>query len=184
VSQGLIAINLLSLDWELLFDGCKRIERDNKSTLWNIEANHDRQCCINCLNCQQHFIALAWWILILQKSYCTTCRGERVLVVIRFNATFLPLRFYEEKMCTCFLKDAESLTTYGCVLWCSLFIYNLSYSLNTTIAFYFVTECSDVKVFVRLRGCHATTQSYFTWPWPVLDSASYSGCSVVPSVTG
>jgi len=31
---------------------------------------------------------------------------------------------------------------------------------------------------------HATILPYFTWPWPGLDSVSYSGCSVVPSVTG
>jgi len=36
-----------------------------------------------------------------------TCRGERVLVIIRFNVTFLPLRPYCEKMCTYFFKDAE-----------------------------------------------------------------------------
>jgi len=48
------------------------------------------------------------------------------------------------------------------------------YSLNTTVAFYFVTKCSDVTLFFRLRACHGTTHSYFTWPWPALDSASYS----------
>jgi len=31
--------------------------------------------------------------------------------------------------------------------------YILPYSLNTTTAFYFVTECSDIAVFVRLRVC-------------------------------
>jgi len=54
--------------------------------------------------------------------------------------------------------------------------------LNTTTAFYFVTECSDVTVFVGGR-VYATTHFYFTWPWPGFDSVSYSGCSVVPSVT-
>jgi len=29
--------------------------------------------------------------------------------------------------------------------------YIFPYSLNTTTAFYFVTECSDIAVFVRLR---------------------------------
>ena len=48
--------------------------------------------------------------------------------------------------------------------------------------YYFVTECSDVTVFVWGR-VHATILTYFTWPWPELDSVSYSGCSVVPSVT-
>jgi len=38
----------------------------------------------------------------------TTCCGEQVLVVIRFNATFLPWRPYCKKMCTSSLNDAES----------------------------------------------------------------------------
>ena len=108
---------------------------------------------------------------------------KRVLVVIRFNATFLPLKPYCEKMCTSFLNDAESLTSYGCAPWCSQIVYICPYSLNTTTAFYFATECLDVTVFVWGRT-HATMLSYITWPWPGLDSVSYSGCSVVPSVTG
>jgi len=50
--------------------------------------------------------------------------------------------------------------------------------LNTATAFYFVTECSDVAVFFRLRvcECHNTFVG--------LDSVSYSGCGVVPRVTG
>ena len=36
-----------------------------------------------------------------------TFRGERVLVVIRFNVTFVPLRPHCEKMCTCFLNDGK-----------------------------------------------------------------------------
>jgi len=46
-------------------------------------------------------------------------------------------------------------------------IYIRPYFLNATTASYFVTECSDNAVFVRLRACYATTQSYFTWRWPV-----------------
>jgi len=46
-------------------------------------------------------------------------------------------------------------------------VYIRPYSLNTTTAFYFVTECSDIVVFVRLRACHATTHSYLTWSKPV-----------------
>jgi len=34
------------------------------------------------------------WPITLVAGLCTTCRGERVLVVIRFNVTFLPLRPY------------------------------------------------------------------------------------------
>jgi len=54
--------------------------------------------------------------MILGAGIYTTCRGERVLVVIRFNATFLPLRPYCENICTTFLNDAKSLATYGCAL--------------------------------------------------------------------
>jgi len=32
------------------------------------------------------------WPIILDAELYTTCPGERVLVVIRFNVTFLPLR--------------------------------------------------------------------------------------------
>jgi len=37
------------------------------------------------------------WSVILGAGLCTTCLGERVLVVISFNATFLSLRPYCEK---------------------------------------------------------------------------------------
>jgi len=43
------------------------------------------------------------------SAFYITCGGERVLVVIRFNVTYLPLRPYCEKLCTSFL-NAESLT--------------------------------------------------------------------------
>jgi len=59
------------------------------------------------------------WPVILGAGFYTTYRGERVLVLITFNATFLLLRRSYEKICTSFLNDAKSLTTYGCVLWCS-----------------------------------------------------------------
>jgi len=41
--------------------------------------------------------------------------------------------------------------TYGCLLLCSQIVYNRPYSLNTTTVFYFVTERSNIAVFVRLR---------------------------------
>jgi len=88
------------------------------------------------------------WPMVLGAGLYTTCRGERVLAVIRFNATFLPLTPYCEKICTSFLNAAESLTTYGCALSCSQIVYIRPYSLNTTTAFYFATKCSDVTVFV------------------------------------
>jgi len=45
---------------------------------------------------------------------------------------------------TCFLKDAESRTTYGCVIWFKQIVYIRPYSLNTAMAFYFVTEWPTV----------------------------------------
>ena len=55
--------------------------------------------------------------------FCTTCPGEQVLVATRFNVTFLPLRLCYENTSTCFSKDAENLTTYGYVLWCSQIVF-------------------------------------------------------------
>jgi len=46
----------------------------------------------------------------------------------------------------CLSKDAENLTTYGSVL-CSQIVCIRPYSLNTTIARYFVTECSTLQCF-------------------------------------
>jgi len=52
-----------------------------------------------------------------------------------------------------FSNDAEGLITHGCLLRSSQIVYICPYSLNTTTAFYFVTECSNTAVFVRLRVC-------------------------------
>jgi len=57
------------------------------------------------------------------------------------------------KICTCFSKDEEGLVTHGCLLWRSQIVYIRPWSLNTSTAFYFVTECSNIAVFVRLRVC-------------------------------
>jgi len=72
------------------------------------------------------------------------------------------LRPYREKICTTLLNDAEILTTCGCVFWCGQIVYIRPYSLNTTTAFCFVTECSDVAVFFRLGvcACHNTSVLY------------------------
>jgi len=82
------------------------------------------------------------WPVILVAGLYTTCRNERVLTVIRFKATFQPLRPYCETVCrpTSLLNGAESLTTYSCALWCRQIAYICPYSLNTTTAFYFATE--------------------------------------------
>jgi len=71
-----------------------------------------------------------------------------------------------------FLQICRKSKTYGHVGWCSESVCIRPYSLNTTTAFYFVTECSDIAVFFRLRV--VTTHSYFTWPCPVQELGSYS----------
>jgi len=86
------------------------------------------------------------WPIILDAELYTTCPGERVLVAIRFNATFLPLRPCYEKYVPASREDAESLTTYGCVLLCSQIACIRPYPLKTTITFYSVNECSNIAV--------------------------------------
>ena len=118
--------------------------------------------------CTPIYASQLWWnfrkpcmqklrmaFIILDAELDTTCPGEWVLVVMTHQVqcnipTFEALL---RKICTCFSKDAEDLITYGCLLWRSQIVYIRPYSLNTTTAFYFVTEYSDIAVFVRLRVC-------------------------------
>jgi len=101
------------------------------------------------------------WPIILGAGFYTTCRVERVLGVIRFNATFLPLRPYCEKIYATFSNDTESLTTYGRALWCRQIAYIRPCSLNNTTAFYFATECSErCSVCWRACACHNTFVLY------------------------
>ena len=72
-----------------------------------------------------------WWnfrkscMQRLRVTYNFGCRAlcnlpwkaSIISVAIRFNITFLPLRTSYEKISTWFLKDAEILTTYACMLW-------------------------------------------------------------------
>ena len=102
------------------------------------------------------------WHIILDAELYTTCPGERVLVATRTNVTFLPLRLWYVNTSTCFSKDAENLTTYGYVLWCSLIVRIRSYTFNTIIAFYSVNEWSNVAVSVWSMACQTTTPSHFT----------------------
>jgi len=96
------------------------------------------------------------WHIILVAELYTTYPGERVLVATKFNVTFLPLRLCYVNTSTCFSKDAENLTTYGYVLWCSQIVCTRHYSLNTIIAFYSVTEWSNFAVSVWPMACQAT----------------------------
>jgi len=102
------------------------------------------------------------WPIILDAELYTTCPRERVLVATRFNVTFLPLRLSYVNTSTCFSKDAENLTRYGYVLWCSQIVCIRPYSLNTIIAFYSVNEWANFAVSVWLMACHATMLSHFT----------------------
>jgi len=107
------------------------------------------------------------WHIILVAELYTTCPGERVLVAIKFNVTFLPLRLCYINTSTCFSKDAENLTTYGCVLWCNQIVCTRHYSLNTIIAFYSVIEWSNFAVSVWSMACQATMLSHFTQTRPI-----------------
>ena len=101
------------------------------------------------------------WHIILVAELYTTCPGERVFVATKFNVTFLPLRLCYVNTSTCFSKDAENLTTYGYVHWCSQIVCTRHYSLNTIIAFYSVIEWSNFAVSVWSRACQTTTLSHF-----------------------
>ena len=116
---------------------------------------------------RNHACRICVWPTILDAELYITCPGERVFVAIRFNVICLHLMHLYETTSTCFSKDAESLTTYGYVLWCSQIVCIRPYFLNTIIAFSFVNECSNFVVSVWLMACHATTHSHFTWTWPV-----------------
>ena len=102
------------------------------------------------------------WHIILFAELYTACPGERVLVTTKFNVTFLPLRHCCVNTSTCFSKDAENLTTYGYVLWCSQIVCTRHYSLNTIIPFYSVIEWLNFAVSVWSMACQATTLAHFT----------------------
>ena len=48
------------------------------------------------------------WLIILVTELCTTCRGERVLIVIRFNVTFLLLRPIAKKCAPVSCKKSKN----------------------------------------------------------------------------
>jgi len=93
------------------------------------------------------------WPIILDADLYTTCPGERVLIVMThqvqgnsptFEALLRKNRYLFLERCrrsnNVWLR---TLTQSNCSF--------RPYSLNTASAFYFVTECSNIAVFVRLR---------------------------------
>jgi len=118
------------------------------------------------------------WRIILDAELYTTCPGERVLVPTKFNVTFLPLMLCYENTRTCFSKDAENLTTYGYMLWCSQIVCICPYSLNAIIAFYSVNERSNFAVSVWLMACHATWHNASAF---YLDSTNLGFAALLPS---
>ena len=102
------------------------------------------------------------WHIILDAELHTTCPGKRLLITTKFNVTLLPLRHCYENAQTCFSKDAENLTTYGYVLWCSQIVCIRPYFFNTIIAFYSVIEWTNFAVSVWSMACQATMPSNFT----------------------
>jgi len=102
------------------------------------------------------------WHIILDAELYTTCPGERVLLAIRFNVTFLPLRLCCKNTRTCFSKDPENLTN-DYMLRCSQIVCICPYSLNTIITLYSVNEWSNFSASVSLRACHATWHNAFAF---------------------
>jgi len=91
------------------------------------------------------------------------------LVVKKYVAYLVPERC--RKSHNVWLRALESvLFLFIFVLWTSQPHFSLRLSVRTL-------------VFVW-GSVHATILSCFTWPWSGLDSVSYSGCSLVTSVTG
>ena len=102
------------------------------------------------------------WHIILVAELYTTCPGERVLEATKFNVTFLLLRLCYINTSTCFSKDAENLTTYGYVLWCSQIVCTRHYSLNTIIAFTLRMSDQTLQWSVWSMAWQATMLSHFT----------------------
>ena len=112
------------------------------------------------------------WTIILVAGLYTTCPGERVLVVIRLNATLLPLRLYCEKNVYLFVERCRKSNN----VWLRALMQ--SHSLYSSLFFEHYNRilfCDWVLgrySVCCLRTCHTTTHPYFTWPWPRLDQCT------------
>ena len=82
-----------------------------------------------------------------------------------------------------FQKDAESLTTYGYVFWCSQIVCTRHYSLNTIIAFYAVNEWSNFAVVRLIDGMTSHNAFAFYLDSPNLGIGTLLRSTAVTSVT-
>jgi len=100
------------------------------------------------------------WPIILDAGLYTTCRDERVLVAIRFNATFQPLRPYCEKICrpTSCLNDAESLTVACCSAVTSFIFVFILWTLQSH--FTLRLSARTLQCLLRTSTCHNTYVLY------------------------
>ena len=131
---------------------------------------------------EQHHIYMTWTsnheVISSGDLYCCLLPQCEALRTCRsgFPIATLPLRPYYKKISrpTCFSKDEESLTTFGCVLWCSRIVCIRPYSFNTTTTFYFMNECSNIAVSLWLKARRVTTHSHVTWTRPLKGLAPWS----------
>ena len=95
------------------------------------------------------------WPIILDAELYTTCPGERVLVVMTHQVQCNIPTFEAVLRKNMHLFFERCIRSNNVMIACfdAVRFFILPYSLNTTTAFYFVTECSDIAVFVRLRVC-------------------------------
>jgi len=103
------------------------------------------------------------WPIYLVAELYTTFRGERVLLVVRFNVTFLRLRPYSEKMCTSFLERCRKSNN----LWLrALMQSDCSYSSLSFERYNYILLCDWVlgRCSVSLMACAYRPQHIHTLP--------------------
>jgi len=95
------------------------------------------------------------WPIILDAELYTTCPGERVLAVMthQVQCNIPTFKAVLRKNMHLFLETCRRSNNVMVACFEQSDCYILPYSLNTATAFYFVTECSDIAVFIRLRVC-------------------------------
>ena len=105
------------------------------------------------------------WPIILDAELSTTCRGERVLVIMthQVQCNIPTFQVLLRKICNCFSKDAEGLITqwlpaltHSNCLYSSLFFEHQNRILLCDGVLGHCSVCS-------FEGVHVTMHSYFTW---------------------